>query len=191
MARGKAIVNLLKLSPGEAITSLVPVKEFDEAHNLLQTCNEDLAESSHILRLRGETLFQAERFEEAKSLFRDYLESSAWDEHIALSLARTHEALGEKEKARDLYGELMQGCTTCARQIDPFIKRRYSDLSLECGQCSTRVLDLYLSLVHEDPDNKDAPIKIKTNAKNNPINHLSPVALKTKATPNTATKPNI
>lgn len=134
--------------------TLWEMKEFDDAHNLLQTCNEDLAESSHILLLRGETLFQSERFEEAKSLFRDYLESSAWDEHIALSLARTHEALGEKEKARDLYGDLMGECTTCARQIDPFIKRRYSDISLEFGECSTKILDLYLSLVHEDPDNK-------------------------------------
>ena len=158
-ARG-LLTSFLKDFPGSLqgyqllCETLWEMKEFDEAHNLLQTCNEDLAESSHILLLRGETLFQAERFEEAKSLFRDYLESSAWDEHIALSLARTHEALGEKEKARDLYGELMGACTTCARQIDPFIKRRYSDISLECGECSTRILDLYLSLVHEDPDNK-------------------------------------
>ena len=134
--------------------ALWELKAYDEAHNLLQTCHEELAESSHILLLRGETFFQAERFEEAKSLFRDYLESSGWDEPIALSLAKTYEALGEKEKARDLYGELMGECTTCGRQIDPFIKRKYSDLSLLCGQCSTKILELYLSLVHEDPDNR-------------------------------------
>jgi len=47
----------------------------------------------------------------------------------------------------------MGECTTCARQIDHFIKRRYADISLECGQCSTGILELYLSLIHEDPAN--------------------------------------
>ncbi len=129
-------------------------KEFDEAQSLLQTCQEELGESPHIPFFKGETLFQAGRFQEAKTLFRDYLDSSAWDDNISLSLAKTHEALGEKEEARDLYGELMEQCSSCGRKIDPFVKQKYSDLSLESGQCSTRILEMYLSLVHEDPDNK-------------------------------------
>ncbi len=129
------------------------MKEFDEAQSLLQDCQEELAESPHIQLLKGETLFQAGRFQEAKILFSSYLNSSAWDD-IALSLAKTHEALGEMEEARDLYGQLMEQCSSCSRKIDPFIKQRYSDISLESGQCSTRVLEMYLSLVHEDPDNK-------------------------------------
>jgi len=130
------------------------LNEFDQAQELLRTCSGELSESPHILRLRGETLFQAGRFQEAKSLFLDYLKSSAWDEAIALSLARTCEALDEKETARDLYAEVMDKCSGCGSQTSPYVKQKYSDISLECGQYSTKILELYLSLVQEDPDNK-------------------------------------
>jgi len=130
------------------------MKEFDQAQELLRACPQELVGSPHILLLRGETLFQAKRFQEAKSLFRDYLKSSGWDENIALSLAKTYEALDEKEKARDLYGDAMDECSSCGSKIAPFIKQRYSDISLECGQYSTKILELYLSLVQEDPDNR-------------------------------------
>ncbi|MBW2208383.1 MAG: hypothetical protein JRG79_15865, partial [Deltaproteobacteria bacterium] len=131
------------------------LKEFDHAQELLRTCPRELAESPHILLLRGETLFQDKRFQEAKSLFLDYLKSSDWDENIALSLARTHEALDEKEKALDLYGDAMKKCSGCGSRIAPFVKQRYADISLECGQYSTSILEIYLSLVQEAPDNKE------------------------------------
>jgi hypothetical protein len=38
--------------------------------------------------------------------------------------------------------------------VDPFIKQRYADLCFDSGDYSTRILELYLSLVHEDPGNK-------------------------------------
>ena len=129
-------------------------KAFKQALELLDSCPQSIAASQHILLLKGETLFQTERFEEAEGLFRDYLESTAWDEGVALSLAKTYEALGELEKARELYGRIMDACSGCGRQVAPFIKQRYSDISLACGQCSTSVLELYLALVREDPDNK-------------------------------------
>lgn len=127
---------------------------FDHAQALLQDCPDELARSSDILLLRGETLFRTKRVQEAKSLFSDYLKSSGWDENIALSLAKTYEALGEKEMARDLYAEIMDNCTGCGIKVAPSIKRRYSDISLDCGQYSAKILDLYLSLVLEDPDNR-------------------------------------
>jgi len=134
--------------------TLWEMKAYDQAQELLESCSQQLAESSLILLLKGETLFQAAKFQEAKSLFIDYMESSAWDEEIALSLAKIYEALDEKEAARDLYGKTMAECTGCGRQVAPFIKRKYSDISLDCGQCSPEILDLYLGLVQEDPDNK-------------------------------------
>ncbi len=130
------------------------MKEFDQAQELLQSCPRELAESPHILLLRSETLFQAQRFQETKSLLLDYLKSFDWDENIALSLARTYEALDEKEKALDLYGDVMKKCSGCGSRIAPFVKQRYADISLECGQYSPRILELYLSLVQEAPDNK-------------------------------------
>lgn len=130
------------------------MKAYDQAQELLESCSQQLIESPLILLLKGETLFQAERFQEAKSLFIDYMESSSWNEEIALSLAKTYEALDEKEAALGLYGRIMEECSGCGRQVSPLIKRKYSDISLDCGQCSPTTLDLYLSLVQEDPDNK-------------------------------------
>ena len=130
------------------------MKEFDQAQQLLQSCPRELTESPHILLLRSETLFQTKRFQETKSLLLDYLKSTNWDENIALSLARTYEALDEKEKALDLYGDVMKKCSGCGSRIAPFVKQRYADISLECGQYSQGILELYLSLVQEAPDNK-------------------------------------
>ena len=129
-------------------------KEFDKAQRLLLSCPQELADSLPIQLLRGETLFRAERYQEAESLHLDSLQSSGWDENIARSLAKTYEALGKKDKARDLYGEIMGECRGCGVRIDPFIKQRYADLCFESGRYSTDILELYFSLVQEDPQNK-------------------------------------
>jgi len=128
--------------------------EFDQAQELLFSCPEELVDSLPIQLLRGETLFQAKRYQEAESLCLAYLESSGWDENIARLLAITYEALFEKEKARDVYGEIMGQCRGCGVRIDTFIKQKYADLCFESGKDSTDILELYLSLVQEDPDNK-------------------------------------
>jgi len=130
------------------------MEEFDEIHKLLDACPPELGDALPIQLLRGETLFKAGRYEEAESLYLDYLHSYDWDENIARSLARTYEALGENESARELYGEIMGQCRTCGARVDPFIKQRYADLCLDSGNYSTRVLELYLSLVHEDPSSR-------------------------------------
>ena len=130
------------------------IKEFDQAQELLDSCPEELFDSLRIQLLRGETLFQAKRYQEAESLYLDYIESSGWDENIARSLAKTYEALLEKEKARDIYSEIMSQCSSCGLQIDTFIKHKYADLCFESEKYSEDILGLYLSLVQEDPDNR-------------------------------------
>ena len=130
------------------------MEEFDQIHTLLDACPPGLGDSLPIQLLRGETLFKARRYEEAEALYLDYLRSYDWDENIARSLARTYEALGENESACELYGEIMGECRGCGARVDPFIKQRYADLCLDSGDYSTRILELYLSLVHEDPDNR-------------------------------------
>ena len=128
--------------------------EFDEIHKLIDACPPELGDTLPIQLLRGETLFKAGRYEDAESLYLDYLRSYDWDENIARSLARTYEALGENESACELYGEILGECRSCGARVDPFIKQRYADLCFDSGDYSTRVLELYLSLVHEDPGNK-------------------------------------
>jgi hypothetical protein len=47
----------------------------------------------------------------------------------------------------------MDECHSCHARIDPFIKQRYADLCFDSGMLNTDILDLYLSLAQEAPDN--------------------------------------
>jgi len=129
--------------------------EYDHAQEVLLSCPEKLFNSLPIQLLRGEILFQAGRYQEAESLYLEYLKSSGWDEGIARSLAKTYEALLEKEKAMDMYSEIMNQSRIYGNKIDTFVKRRFADLCFESKMLSNETLELYLSLTQEDPDNKD------------------------------------
>lgn len=129
-------------------------KQFDEAQRLLMNCPEPLRNSPVINLLRGETLFHADRYHDAESHYLDYLDSQGQDEAIALALAKTFEALGSKEKARKQYAEIISRCQGCGSKIDPLIKQKYADISLETGDHSINILELYLGLVQEVPENR-------------------------------------
>jgi len=53
-----------------------------------------------------------------------------------------------------MFGALLAECRACGSPGDTFAKQRFSDLSLELGDYSSNVLELYLSLVHEDPSRR-------------------------------------
>jgi tetratricopeptide (TPR) repeat protein len=129
-------------------------KQFDEAQKLLMNCPESLRNSPVIYLLTGETLFHAGQYHDAESHYRGYLDSRGPDEAISLALARTFEALGSKEKARKQYSEIINRCQGCGSRIDPHIKQKYADISLETGDHSTNILELYLGLVQEVPENR-------------------------------------
>ncbi|MBW2708733.1 MAG: hypothetical protein JRD04_05540 [Deltaproteobacteria bacterium] len=129
-------------------------KQFDEAKQLLMNCPEPLRNSPVIHLLIGETLFHADRYHDAESHYLDYLDSHGQDEAIALALAKTFEALGSKEKARKQYAEIISRCQGCGSRIDPLIKQKYADISLETGDHSMNILELYLGLVQEIPENR-------------------------------------
>lgn len=129
-------------------------KDFDQALERLNSCPQDGVDPVAHLLLWGETLFQAERYEEAENLFVGFLQSRGWDETVARSLARVYEAQGSTEKARNLYLEIMQSCQSCMRAVDPFVKRRFADICFESGEHTVEILELYLSLIQEDPDNR-------------------------------------
>ncbi len=128
--------------------------EFDRAWQLLLSCKRDLSDSLQIFLLKGETLFLAGKPHEAESVYLEYLNTNGWDEHIAQSLGKTYEALGLNDKARELYEEIIGACQGCGSRIDPYVKQRYADTSLETGQHSIKILEIYFDLVHEDPDNR-------------------------------------
>ncbi|HEA66306.1 MAG TPA: tetratricopeptide repeat protein [Desulfobacterales bacterium] len=128
-------------------------KRFEEAEALLSSIPEDLTESVAVKILRGETLFHAGSYSEVKAFFRDFLKTYGWNEPVARILAKTHEALAEQTDARNLYREIMEHCSSCHAPVDPFIKQKYADLGIESGLYNTEILELYLSLVQDIPDN--------------------------------------
>lgn len=126
-------------------------KNFDQALRLLDSLSPDLAESMGAYLLKGETLLRAARNTDAKSFFQDLLRAYGWKEPVAIGLANSHEALGQTDQAIEIYGELISRCSGCGSRVDPSIKRKFADLSLERGRLSPQVLEIYLSLAQEDP----------------------------------------
>lgn len=129
-------------------------RAFDQALELLDSHYDQLDEPVAVALLRGETLLLASRYHEAESFLQDALTFFGWEENIARSLARTYEAKGEKEKARDWYAKIMEDCQSCRRKLDPYVKKKYADISFDLKQYSTDILEIYLSLAQEDPANR-------------------------------------
>ena len=128
-------------------------KAFDQAEALLASLPQELSESVAGYLMRGETLFYAGKYWEAKAFYRDFLKRYKWNEAVARALAKTHEALGEMANARNIYHDIMQQCRSCHARIDPYIKQKFADLSFASGLNSSEVLELYLALVRERPQN--------------------------------------
>jgi tetratricopeptide (TPR) repeat protein len=126
---------------------------FDQALSLLESLPDDLQATLATYLLRGETFFRAGKYPQARSLYQDFLSDYGWNEHIAQALAGTYEATGDLEKARGLYADIMGQCSSCGTHIDPLVKRKYADLSMATGQLTEKVLEMYLSLVSQDPAN--------------------------------------
>jgi len=130
------------------------IGEFDTALKLLEACPPSLADSAFMMLLRGETLVKAERFEEAEHLLKQELDSQGWQTDIARSLATVFELQGKTTEARSLFKTLLAECRSCGSPRETFAKQRFADLSLGQGDYSSAVLELYLSLVQEDPSNR-------------------------------------
>jgi tetratricopeptide (TPR) repeat protein len=128
-------------------------QEYDAVENLLSSVPGELSESVAVYLLRGENLYQSQRFSEAKRHYQEFLKNFGWNEPVARSLAKTHEALNEMANARNIYREIMDQCRGCNARVDPSIKQRYADLCFSAGLFTTEVLESYLSLARQDPHN--------------------------------------
>jgi tetratricopeptide (TPR) repeat protein len=126
---------------------------FEQAQALLDSVPGELSESVAVFILKGETLFHAGNHGGAKELYQNFFRTYDWNEPVARALAKTHEALNEFANARNLYRKIMDECRGCHARIDPYIKQRYADLCFDSGMLNTDILDLYLSLAQELPDN--------------------------------------
>jgi tetratricopeptide (TPR) repeat protein len=127
---------------------------FDHAINLLNSCPDALKSTFPVQMLLGETYYQSGRYGEAVQVFEAAIAEFNFNEMIARSLAKSYEAIGDIQKAKDLYGKIMVGCQSCGSRIDPFVKARYAELCFHSGDMSDRLLETYFSLIQEDSDNK-------------------------------------
>jgi len=128
--------------------------DFQAAEALLSNCPDELKQTASIRMLLGETFYQAGQYAAARDVFMDCDRQFGNGEMINRALAKTYEAIGDLDSARERYGQILNGCTSCGARVDPFIKYRFAELSFQQGDTSTKVLEMFLSLVREDPDNR-------------------------------------
>jgi tetratricopeptide (TPR) repeat protein len=132
--------------------------EYDRAGVLLKTVPEHLFETQAFILLHGENLYRQKKYTEAVEWYQMALSKYGWNENITRALAVTLESAKQPTAARDLYAQIISRCNKChssaafASQVDPFTRRRYAELSLAAGDHSTEILELFLSLVRDDPE---------------------------------------
>jgi len=127
---------------------------YELADTLLQSCPDTLKTSIPILLLMGETLFRSGKQAEAISFYLKSIEYLGWDEQIAVALARIYEAMDRRKEALATYQEVMNGCKSCRRRVNPFVRQRYAELKYDAGDISSGLLDTYFSLCRENPENQ-------------------------------------
>lgn len=127
---------------------------FDRAEALLESCPEELQNSSAYVLLKGESLSQSGRPSEAAAFYQAFIKAYGRHDAVLKALAASYETLGDLEKARDLYCEIMNQCRSGHTRIDPMVQRKLADIRFALGERSVTVLESYLSLAQEDPSNR-------------------------------------
>lgn len=130
--------------------------ELEAAARLIEEAPKALQDTFPLKVLLGETFYQMGRHEDAQAVFLSCRNRFGRSEMISRSLAKTFEAMGDLEQAKIIYSGILNGCARCGARTDPFVKYRYAELCFATGERSARLLELYLSVVHEDPDSRDA-----------------------------------
>ncbi len=69
-------------------------------------------------------------------------------------LARTYQTMGEPQKAMEIYGGLMGQCSSCGRAPDFALSYGFAESSFAAGVRTTNLLEIFLKLVQEDPENR-------------------------------------
>ncbi len=125
---------------------------FSRVDTLLASLPPELAASRAGMQLRGETLYRAGHFNQARDFYRRVLATYGWHDAMAMQLAKTLEALNAFSEARSVYADIMERCRGCRTRIDPQIKHQYAELSFAEGHRGANLLELYLALARERPD---------------------------------------
>jgi tetratricopeptide (TPR) repeat protein len=124
-----------------------------KAELLLDAVPPDLSDSLAVVRLKGETMFRSGNYQRAAAFYQSFLEAWGWHETIARELAKTHAAMGEAPQAMAIYREILSRCQGCGARSDPAVKHSYAELAFAQGLMTTDILELYLSLSEQLPEN--------------------------------------
>jgi tetratricopeptide (TPR) repeat protein len=127
-------------------------QDFDAVDELLARVPEDLVDTVAMVLLRGENFQRAGRLDDGISYLEQVLEDFGWNDSVAQLLAVIHTEAGNSERARDLYGDILERCQSCQNSVEPMVKHNYAELCFSAGQRDTSLLELYLSLVEEVPE---------------------------------------
>ncbi|MFH1488993.1 MAG: tetratricopeptide repeat protein [Pseudomonadota bacterium] len=130
------------------------MEAFDRAEALLEACPEELKNSLAYVLLRGESLSQSGKHSQAVAFYEAFMNEYGRQDAVSIAMAGSCEALGDLEKALELYIEIINQCQSCHTRIDPLIQRKFADISFALGEHGTAVLESYLSLSMEDPSNR-------------------------------------
>lgn len=128
--------------------------EFIKAEALLNGCSEKIADSMLIHLLRGETLFQENRYDDAEDYYKALIEEKGREDLLLRALAKTVEAKGNPKAAKEIYKELISACKGCRKRPDFHLRLGLADTSFASADYSDQLVDLYLNLAREDPKHK-------------------------------------
>jgi tetratricopeptide (TPR) repeat protein len=130
-------------------------KAFDRAHSILDTCPESIVDWVPMVLLKGETWCLEGKLNKAEKLYQDALERNGMDDSLLRALAAIHETLGHPDRAFQLYAGLMASCSGCGQRPDTDLKRRFAHAGFASGVMTSQIIDVYLDLVAEDPDDRE------------------------------------
>lgn len=128
-------------------------KDFAAVEKLLASVPPDLTDSLAVVQLKGENLCQTGQLGPARDFYAAFLQRYGWESRVALRLAQTLERLGENDGALALYRDALDRCRSCRAAPDPEVRHRYAELRFAAGLFDLDLLELYLVLAQELPDN--------------------------------------
>ncbi len=129
-------------------------RAFDLAHQVLDNCPEPMGQEAPMVLLKGETWCREDKFTQAVDLYRKTLEQNGMQSSIVRALAGIKDSMGDFNEAFQLYAGLMATCTGCGQRPDVDLRRRFAHAGFAAGVMTSQIIDVYLDLVVEDPDNQ-------------------------------------
>ncbi len=129
-------------------------ERFNDALKSILSCPEDIINTLPIMQLRAESLNRSGRHNEAYNLYNEIILSYGWNDQTVTLLAATCEALDKKREALNLYSQVIQRCRNNGTLINPLVKEKYADICMDMGDYSKKIMDIYLSLINDNPDAK-------------------------------------